>query len=116
MGSQVKLNIVDRRRTPTRFFDVGELGVADGEGVVFSRVEVRELIDAIQHIADQLLEKHAGRNADSTTQLARDSSRELGDIGVVDKAAHSICIPRLLKVNVPRPAADLAQQVEVEAR
>ena len=38
--------------------------------VVAARIEVRELIDAVEHIAHQLLEEKAGRDSDFTAKTA----------------------------------------------
>ena len=47
------------------------------------RVEVGVLVDAVEHVADQLLEEQPGGDADLAAQVAGDGAGQLGDVGVV---------------------------------
>ena len=45
-----------------------------------ARVEIGELVDPVQHVADQLLEEDPRRHADLAAQLPRHGAGQLGDI------------------------------------
>ena len=64
--------------------DVAELDIADGEGVVATRVEILMLVNAIEHVGDELLEKQPRGNPDFPAEAAGDSGGEGCDVGVVD--------------------------------
>src|SRR4051794_2710774 len=62
---EAKVDVIDRGRgaqvSPRLRLQlhVGQLGHAHGERVILPRVEVRELVDAVEDVGDELLEEHA---------------------------------------------------------
>ena len=55
-------------------FDVGQLRRPHGQRVVPPRVEVVELVDPVEDVADQLLQEHPRRDADLAAEAAGDRS------------------------------------------
>ena len=56
-----------------------------GQGVVPARVEVLELVDAVEDVGDQLAQKQARRDADLAAERAGDGAGQLVEVGVVDE-------------------------------
>ena len=66
---QVELDVVGagpRRTGQARgvAFLLGQLACRHGQRVVLAGIEVSELVDPVQDIGDELLQEHAGRDAD----------------------------------------------------
>src|SRR3954471_8498044 len=76
--SEVQLDVVDRGGAARRALDAGQLPLGDRQAVVLPRVEVGVLVDAVEHVANELLEEQAGGDAALATQVARDGAGQLG--------------------------------------
>src|SRR6266508_3011653 len=87
---EVQVDLVDRGRRPGVAFDGGELAVDDGEPVVAAGVEVGELVDPVQDVADELLQEHPGGDADAAAEVAGDRLREEREVVVVARRADAV--------------------------
>ena len=97
-------------------FDVCEFTVGDRELVVAAGIEVLELVDAIEDVADEFLEEHPGSHADFASQIAGDRVGEHIDVRVVAPLGDRASVASAPSaIDVADPAAHLAQAVEVEA-
>ncbi len=54
------------------------------ERVVLAGVEVGELVDPVEHVADELLQEEAGRDADLAAQSAGNGAGQLTEVCVID--------------------------------
>ena len=112
--SEVQFDVVDRRRCPSVTFDVGEFSVADGQPIIDPGIELGELINAIEDVADKFFQKQSWGDADVAAQVAGDRSGEHFDVGVVDDGSDAIGFVGTLGIEIPDPAADFAQRCDVE--
>src|SRR4051812_18918026 len=113
--SEVQLDVVDRGGAPRSALDAGQLAVGDRQAVMLPRVKVGMLVDAVEHVADELLEEQPGGDADLAPQVAGDGAGQLGDVGVVGQGEDSVAGLRVAGVEVADRAADLDQPVVGEA-
>ena len=74
------------------------------------------LVDAVEHVADELLEEQPGGDADLATQVPGDGAGQLGDVGVVGQGEDAVAGLGVAGVEVADRAADLDQSVVGEAR
>src|SRR4051812_31712942 len=56
---EIEFDVVGARRDARRPLFGGHLCVGDGQRVVAPRMEVRELIDAVEHVPDELAQEQA---------------------------------------------------------
>src|SRR3954469_17477410 len=113
--SEVQLDVVDRGGAPRGALDAGQLAVCDRQAVVLPRVEVGVLVDAVEHVADELLEEQSGGDADLAPQVAGDGAGQFGDVGVVGQGQDAVAGLRVAGVEVADCAADLDQTFVREA-
>ena len=78
-------------------------------------VPVLELVDAVQHVGDQLLEEDPRRDPDPTTELAGERRRQIGEVGVIHDPLDPLRLVRSPGVEVADLAAQLDQGGQVEA-
>ena len=81
-----------------------------------SRVEVLELVNPIQHISDEFLEKNAWCNANFPTEFPRHSLCQVTYICIVTPLGDTRCGGCVLHEDVADFVADQAQPVKVESR
>ena len=98
-----------------RSFRQRHLAFDQREYVVLPRIEIGVLIDTIQHVGDELLEKQSRGNADPAAQLASHGRGQRSDIGIVDEAVDPLRHLTLLAINFPDLGPDVAKLVEVES-
>src|SRR5690606_18884350 len=87
-----------------------------GEGVVPTRIEVGVQLDTVEDVADELLDVHAGGDADLGAQVAGDGSGEGAQVEVVDDATDPVGVVETVGEQVSHFHADLDERVEGEAR
>src|SRR3954462_3312759 len=75
--SDIQLDVVDRGGPTRRALDAGQLAVGDGQAIVPPRVEVGVLVDAVEHVADELLEEDPRRDPDLAPEVASDGAGQL---------------------------------------
>ena len=100
-------------------FDLGQLGVDDGERVVAARVEVGELVDPVEHVADELLEEQARGDADLAAELAGDGAGQQLDVGVVARRVRmrsASSAPSAYRSRTRRPTSTSASMVNPARR
>lgn len=88
--------------------------IADGEGVVAPRVEVVELVHAIQHISHELLQEDAWGDTDLPAERTGHCRRERLEVAVVNAAKNAISVVIVLDVDAPHSAAELDEPGVVE--
>ena len=80
-----------------------------------ARIEIGELVDAVEHLGDELPEIEARRDAGASAEPSGDAAREVGDVGVVHDASDPGRVRRLLGEEVADAATDRGEGLEVEA-
>lgn len=93
----------------------GELPGAQGQGVVHPRIEVRELVDPVKDVGDELLEEDPRRDPDPAAQPASNGIGEVGDIGIIDDPADAFRHSRTRGIQVAHPNPEDYQHGVVEA-
>jgi hypothetical protein len=87
-----------------------------GECIVLSRVEILELINPVQDIGDEFLEKNAWCNANFPPEFPRHCVGQVTDVGIVTPLGNTRRGWRMLHENSADFVADKAQPVKVESR
>src|SRR5690606_40836292 len=85
MRSKLELDLVHAGCRPSASLGRCQFAVGQGGRVIAARVEVGELIDPVEHIRNQLLEKDAGSDPNLAAQFASDGASELREVRVVDR-------------------------------
>ena len=83
---------------------------------MLSRVEVLELVNPVQDIGDEFLEKNARCNANFPPEFPRHRVCQVTDIGIVTPLGNPHHSRRMLHENSADFVADEAQPVKVESR
>src|SRR4051812_14014290 len=105
--SEVQLDVVDRGGAPRRALDAGQLVLADSQAIVQPRVELGVLVDAVEDVADELLEEQPRGDAGLAPEVARDGTGQLGDVGVVGEGEDAVAGLDVAGVEVADRAGDL---------
>ena len=95
-------------------FGVGQLPVVDRQGVVAPGVEVAELVDAVEDVADKLAQENPRGDAHFAPQPTGHGRGQRGEVGVVDDGPDPARVGGSARVEVPHPGADLDESIEVE--
>ena len=85
-----------------------------GQAVVRMWVEVGELVDAIQHIGDELFEVYPRRNPHLSPKLPCHGFGQLQDIPIVDNSRHTVRRGALLYIGVASPTSDFAEFLKIK--
>ena len=83
---------------------------------MLSRVEVLELVNPVQHIGHQFLEKHTRCNANFPAEFPRHRVGQVTDVGIVTPLGDTRRCWRMLHEDGADFAADQAQPVKVKRR
>lgn len=92
-----------------------QLAVGESERVVRTRVEVRELVDPVEDVPDQLLEVEPRSQPGAAAETAGQRGGELPQVRVVDRAGDPVRVGGVGGEQVPYPLSDLDQRVGGEA-
>src|SRR5699024_3774091 len=96
-------------------FDVEELGVVDGQLVIASGVEFVVEIDAVEDIADEVLEEEPWGDADLAAESAGDGVREINEVAVIDVIHDASLGGRSLGEDVPHVGSEFEEPVVIES-
>src|SRR2546428_9624803 len=113
--SQLQLDLIDVCRSHGLPFYRSQLYVMNGKCIMLSRVEVLELVNPVQHIGDEFLEKNARCNANFAAEFPRHSVCQVTDIDIVTPLGDTRRCWRMLHEDVADFVADQAQPVKVES-
>jgi hypothetical protein len=94
--------------------DVGELVLPQRERIIVPRVEAVELINSVQHVADELLKEDAWGNADLSAERTGYCGGKSLNVRVVDSSRYPFSVVVMLDVNVTNPDAEFDKPVVVE--
>jgi hypothetical protein len=83
---------------------------------VAAGIEVRELVDPVQDIGDQLLEEDAGRDADLAAERPGHSGGEVINVIVISSTQDPAWLSGPAQVEVASPAAEGTEGGTVETR
>ena len=83
VAHRFQLDFIDVRGAHRLPLNRRQFGLSDGQGIVLPWVEVRELVNAVQHIGDQLLQKNPRGYADFAAQAAGHGLGQIPDVAVV---------------------------------
>src|SRR5260370_14791875 len=81
---------------------------------MLSRIEVWKLIDPIQDLTDQLLQKDSGCDSYLPTESTSYCTRQLLHIDIICKATNTFGVRRALGINVADPFSHFDQPFRVE--
>ena len=87
----------------------------DRQGVVAPGVEVAELVDAVEDVADELAQEDPRGDAHFAAQPTGHGRGQRGEVGVVDDGPDPARVGGAARVEVPHPGSDLDEPIEVEA-
>src|ERR1700722_12995885 len=104
--SRVKHNIVHVGGAGCGALRRGHLALVDRRRVVPSWIEVRKLVDAVEHFRNELTKIQPWRDSSATAQPSSDAAREIGDVAVIDGRPDPRRVLGLLRENVADPAAN----------
>src|SRR5688572_10501584 len=107
-----EIDVLDAGGSTRIAFDVRELALHDRELVVAPWIEIFELIDTVEHIADQLLEEDSRSNADFAAKVTGDSRREHIDVRVVAALDHTLGCCRTVGIKVTYSPTDFGETAE----
>jgi len=83
---------------------------------MLSRMEILELINPVQHVGDQFLEKNAWCNANFPAEFPRHSLGQVTDVGIITPLGNTRRCWRMLHEDRADFVPDQAQPVKVESR
>jgi hypothetical protein len=83
---------------------------------MLSRVEIGELVHAVQHVGHELLQEQARGNAGSSAEMPSNCARKIFKISVIDNPADAGALICLLGKEVTDPSAYLHQGIQIEPR
>ena len=83
--------------------------------VMKTRVEIGELVDSVQNVADQLLEKNPRRHPDLASQLPGDRTGQVRDIPVITQTLDTLRAAGVLAIDIANFAADQPSRSRVNA-
>ena len=86
-------------------FHWSQLGFGDRQGVMLARVEVGELVDAVQHVGHELLEEDPRRDPDLAAELPRHGVGQVADIIVAAQVGDSLGCMGMLAGKCPGPCS-----------
>src|SRR5262245_17919430 len=103
---QIEANLVGVSRPSGLALDVGQLAVDHREAVVLTGIEVRELVNTVEHVTDKLLEEDAWSHPHFPPEAPRYCARQCCHVPIVNGAKHALRIGGVLGIEIPDTSAD----------